>query len=167
MGAYQTVVVGTDGSESSLRAVDRAGAISAECNAKLIIAMAYFAGGDDFLAADVLKGEGYKMHGNAAIYAILHEARGRAKAAGAKHIEERLIRDAPVNALLSLAKDVNADLVVVGNVGLGTLSGRWVGSVPGNVSRRAKTDVLIVHTTDLTGPRGNGEAEHRRHRVAT
>jgi nucleotide-binding universal stress UspA family protein len=49
MGAYQTVVVGTDGSESSLRAVDRAGAIAAECDAKLIIAMAYFPGGGRFL----------------------------------------------------------------------------------------------------------------------
>ncbi|MGA9358032.1 MAG: universal stress protein, partial [Mycobacterium sp.] len=29
MSAYQTVVVGTDGSESSLRAVDRAAAIAA------------------------------------------------------------------------------------------------------------------------------------------
>jgi nucleotide-binding universal stress UspA family protein len=37
---------------------------------------------------------------------------------------------------------------VVGNVGLGTRSDKWLGSVPGNVSRRAKTDVLIVHTTD-------------------
>jgi hypothetical protein len=42
---------------------------------------------------------------------------------GQKHIEERPIRDAPVNALLSLAKEVNTDLVGVGNVGLGTLSG--------------------------------------------
>ncbi|MDT5048029.1 MAG: hypothetical protein QOG75_3917, partial [Mycobacterium sp.] len=30
MSAYQTVVVGTDGSDSSLRAVDRAGAIAAD-----------------------------------------------------------------------------------------------------------------------------------------
>jgi nucleotide-binding universal stress UspA family protein len=41
MTAYQTLVVGTDGSESSLRAVDRAGEIAAESNAKLIIATGY------------------------------------------------------------------------------------------------------------------------------
>ncbi|EUA35277.1 universal stress family protein [Mycobacterium xenopi 3993] len=40
MSAYQTVVVGTDGSDSSLRAVDRAGHI-AGADAKLIIASAY------------------------------------------------------------------------------------------------------------------------------
>jgi nucleotide-binding universal stress UspA family protein len=33
-------------------------------------------------------------------------------------------------------------------VGLNTRSDKWLGSVPGNVLRRAKTDVLLVHTTD-------------------
>ncbi|CQD09846.1 universal stress protein family protein [Mycobacterium lentiflavum] len=40
MGTYQTVVVGTDGSDSPLRAVERAAAIAAEDGAKLIIAPA-------------------------------------------------------------------------------------------------------------------------------
>lgn len=54
MSAYQTVVVGTDGSDSSLRAVDRAGQIAAASNAKLIIATAYFPQSEDSRAADVL-----------------------------------------------------------------------------------------------------------------
>jgi nucleotide-binding universal stress UspA family protein len=98
-------------------------------------------------AANVLKDEGYKMHGRAPIYAILREARDRAKAAGAQDIEERPIVGVPIDALLDLAEEVNADLLVVGNVGLNTMAGRLLGSVPANVSRRAKTDVLIVHTT--------------------
>jgi nucleotide-binding universal stress UspA family protein len=77
----------------------------------------------------------------------LREARERAKAAGAKNIEERPIQDAPVDALVDLAEEVEADLLVVGNVGLGTVLGRVFGSIPANVSRRSKTDVLIVHTT--------------------
>lgn len=96
MKVYQTVVVGTDGSESSLRAVDRAGAIAAESNAKLIIAAGYFLHKDDLRAADVLGDEAYKVHGAAPIYAILREARDRAEAAGAKDIQERPIQDAPV-----------------------------------------------------------------------
>ena len=64
MSAYQTVVVGTDGSDSSLRAVDRAGQIAAGSNAKLVIATAYFPQSEDQRAADVLKDEGYKMSGN-------------------------------------------------------------------------------------------------------
>ncbi|OOK66393.1 universal stress family protein [Mycobacterium kansasii] len=54
---------------------------------------------------------------------------------------------APVDALVSLAEEAKADLLVVGNVGLSTIAGRLLGSVPANVSRRAKVDVLIVHTT--------------------
>ena len=38
--------------------------------------------------------------------------------------------------------------MVVGNVGLNTIAGRLLGSVPANVARKSKTDVLIVHTTN-------------------
>jgi nucleotide-binding universal stress UspA family protein len=145
MSAYQTVVVGTDGSDSSLRAVERAARIAGD--AKLIVASAYLPHGDDNRAADVLRDESYKVTGSAPIYEILHTAKERAHNAGAKNVEERAIVGAPVDALVSLAEDTNADLLVVGNVGLSTIAGRLLGSVPANVSRRAKVDVLIVHTT--------------------
>jgi len=102
---------------------------------------------EDQRAADVLKDEGYKMSGNAPIYAILREARDRAVQAGAKNVEEKAVVGAPVDALVDLADEVKADLLVVGNVGLSTIAGRLLGSVPANVARRSKTDVLIVHTT--------------------
>jgi len=149
MTAYQTVVVGTDGSESSLRAVDRAGKIAAEFNAKLVIASGYLPEKDDLRAADALRDEGYKVSGSAPIYARLHDAHDRAKAAGAKNIEDRAIKDGPVHALVDLAEEVGADLLVVGNVGLDARSaiiGR-VFSIPGAVATRAKVDVLIVRTT--------------------
>lgn len=147
MTGYQTVVVGTDGSDSSLRAVDRAGQIAAGAHARLIVTTAYFPQSEDARAADLLKDEGYKMSGNAPIYAILREAKDRAKAAGAENIEEKAVVGAPVDALVELAEEVNADLLVVGNVGLSTIAGRLLGSVPANVARRSKTDVLIVHTS--------------------
>jgi nucleotide-binding universal stress UspA family protein len=147
MGAYKTVVVGTDGSDSSMRAVDRAAAI-AGADAKLIIASAYLPLHEDGRAADVLKEESYKISGTAPIYDILHDARERAHKAGAKNVEERPIVGAPVDALVHLAEEEQADLLVVGNVGLSTIAGRLLGSVPANVSRRAKVDVLIVHTTN-------------------
>ncbi|BBZ28997.1 universal stress protein [Mycolicibacterium madagascariense] len=147
MGAYQTVLVGTDGSDSSLRAVDRAAQIAAGASAKLVVATAYFPQSEDARAADVLKDEGYKMAGNAPIYAILREARDRAHAAGAKDVEEKAVVGAPVDALVDLAEEVKADLLVVGNVGLSTIAGRLLGSVPANVARRSKSDVLIVHTS--------------------
>jgi nucleotide-binding universal stress UspA family protein len=146
MSAYRTVVVGTDGSDSSMRAVDRAAHI-AGADARLIIASAYLPHPEDSRAADVLGEESYKVSGTAPIYAILRDAKERAKAAGAKNVEERSVVGAPVDALVKLAEDEKADLLVVGNVGLSTIAGRLLGSVPANVSRRATVDVLIVHTT--------------------
>jgi nucleotide-binding universal stress UspA family protein len=149
MTSYQTVVVGTDGSESSLRAVDRAGKIAAESNAKLIIATGYLPQKDDSRAADILGEEAYKVRGRAPVYAMLHDARDRAKAAGATNIEDRPIEAGPVQALVDLAEEVGADLLVVGNVGLDARSaivGR-VFSIPGAVATRAKIDVLIVRTS--------------------
>ncbi|HEX7323398.1 MAG TPA: universal stress protein [Mycobacterium sp.] len=146
MSGYQTVVVGTDGSDSSLRAVDRAGALASGPGAKVIVASAYLPHSDDPKAQDVLRDESYQATGTAPIYAILREAKERAEAAGATEVEEKAIVGAPVDALIELAEKVGADLLVVGNVGLSTIAGRLLGSVPANVSRRARVDVLIVHT---------------------
>src|ERR1700741_2432511 len=147
MSAYRTVVVGTDGSASSMRAVERAARI-AGADARLIVASAYLPHPEDSRAADALGDESYKVSGTAPIYAILQDAKERAKAAGAKNVEERPIVGAPVDALVKLAEDEKADLMGVCNVGLSTIAGRLLGSVPANVSRRAKVDVLIVHTTN-------------------
>ena len=147
MGGYTTVVVGTDGSDSSLRAVDQAGKLASGPDAKVIVASAFLPAPEDTRAADLLKGEGYKMAGTAPVYDLLRDARDRAKAAGAVNIEERAIEGALVDALLALVDEVGADLLVIGNVGLNTIAGRLLGSVPANVARRSKTDVLIVHTS--------------------
>lgn len=148
MKTYHTVVVGTDGSNTSLRAVDQAASVAAASNAKLVIATAYDPQADDTRAADILKGEAYLVHGAAPIYAMLREARDRAKAAGVNTVEERALMGGPVKVLVDVAKEVDADLLVVGNVGLDTVAGRVFGSVPRGVSRRAKTEVLIVPTTN-------------------
>lgn len=158
--SYRTIIVGTDGSESSLRAVDRAGALAAQVKAKLIIASAHLDTSEkggwsrapspdrvmDARAEDSLGGAGYRVHGSAPVYAILQDARERAKAAGAHDVEERAIVGAPVTALLHLAEEVKADLLVVGNLGMSTVAGRLLGSVPDTVARRAKVDIIIVHT---------------------
>jgi nucleotide-binding universal stress UspA family protein len=146
MSAYRTVVVGTDGSDSSLRAVDRAGSIAAGAGAKLIVASAYLPHHDDHRAQDALKEDAYMVTGGGPVYAVLHEARDRAAAAGATDIEDRAIKGAPVDALVELVVETKADLLVVGNVGLSSIAGRLLGSVPADVARKAKSDVLIVHT---------------------
>jgi nucleotide-binding universal stress UspA family protein len=54
----------------------------------------------------------------------------------------------PVDALLRVAGDEHANLIVIGNRGLNSLAGRLLGSVPANISHRATCDVLIVHTVN-------------------
>src|ERR1044072_5372068 len=138
MSGYTTIVVGTDGSDSSLRAVDKAGQIAAGSGATVVVATAYSPQSEDQRAADVLKDEGYKMAGNAPIYAILREAKERAQQAGAKTVEEKEVVGSRVDALRELDEDVRADFLVVSSVGLSTIAGRLLGSVPANVARRSK-----------------------------
>lgn len=149
MGNYKVVVVGTDGSDSSLRAVDRAAAIATESDAKLIVASAYLReDGARSGEPDQPRGESYKTEGAAPVYSLLRDASARAKSAGAKDVEERAIVGAPVDALVDLVDEVKADLLVVGNVGLKSVAGRLLGSVPRDVKRRANAEVLVVETSD-------------------
>ena len=152
MSAYQTVVVGTDGSDSSLRAVDRAAAVAADHGAKLIVATAHAPVREEkgryAIPPGSNHGADYRMVGETPFRAILRDASERAYKAGAKNVLQEAIVGHPVDALVHLAEEVHADLLVVGNVGLSKVAGRLLGAVPSEVSRRAKTDVLIVHTTD-------------------
>lgn len=148
MSAYRTIVVGTDGSESSYRAVEKAAALAGDAGATLVIACAYYPADpkDTAQAADVLRDEAYQVTGSAPTYDILRTAREKAAVAGAKDIVERPIVGAPVESLLALVEEVGADLIVIGNRGLNTLTGRLLGSVPSDVARKAVSDVLVVHT---------------------
>jgi nucleotide-binding universal stress UspA family protein len=149
MGAYQTVVVGTDGSDTSLRAVDRAAALARDAGATLVIACAYFppAGREVARQQDQLRAEAYQVVGATPAEGTLALARDRAAAAGATKIETVARQGEPVEVLRAVSGEYAADLLVVGNRGLNTLAGRILGSVPSEVARRAGADVLIVHTT--------------------
>jgi nucleotide-binding universal stress UspA family protein len=148
MGTYQTVMVGTDGSDSSLRAVDKAGELARDAEAKLVIVCAYHAAGDREVAAagDVLGDEAYQVVGSAPAEDTLQTAHDRAVKAGATDIVTAAVSGEPVKTLVKAVTDYNADVIVVGNRGLNTLAGRLLGSVPSDVSRQARCDVLIVHT---------------------
>jgi nucleotide-binding universal stress UspA family protein len=79
---------------------------------------------------------------------MLREAADRARAAGATDVEERPIVGAAIDVLVTLVDDVKADLLVVGNVGINSIAGRLLGSVPTAVRRRANTEVLVADTKD-------------------
>ncbi|MBU3066869.1 universal stress protein [Nocardia sp. NEAU-G5] len=146
--AYRSIVVGTDGSDSSYVAVEKAAALAGAAGATLYVACAYYPTDDRDVAAaaDVLKEEAYQVRGSAPTNEILRIARDRALASGATNVVEKAVVGEPVESLLNLVKEVEADLLVVGNRGLNTLAGRLLGSVPSDVARKSRSDVLIVHT---------------------
>src|SRR5262245_27411642 len=133
MGAFQTVVVGTDGSDSSFRAVDRAAAIAEDAGATLVIASAYhpsrqedIARLQDQLGPDVA----YQVVGSAPAEEAVRTASERARKAGATKIDTVVVDGEPVPTLAKVVAERAADLLVVGNRGLNTLAGRLLGSVP-------------------------------------
>jgi len=149
MSSYSTVVVGTDGSDTSMAAVARAGALAADAAAKLVITSAYMPAPERQIAhdQDVLGDEAYQVVGSAPADDTVSRARDRAAAAGASRIDTVSVEGRPAEALARVAQERGADLLVVGNRGLASLKGRILGSVPLDVARHAPVDVLIVHTT--------------------
>ena len=146
-GGYTTVVVGTDGSETSFRAVERAATLARDADALLVIACAYVPERPDPHTQDVLGSEAYQVTGSAPADDTVRRARDLAVQAGATKIEVTAVEGKPADTLCRIVKERNADLLVVGNRGLNTLAGRIIGSVPLDVVRHAPVDVLVVHTT--------------------
>jgi nucleotide-binding universal stress UspA family protein len=147
--SYSRVLVGTDGSASSFTAVERAAALARDSGATLLLVCAYhpLSGRTLAEARQELGGEAYKVSGSNPAEDLLREAADRARAVGAEQIDTAAVEGDPVDALLRVAEQQDVDLVVVGNRGLNSLAGRILGSVPANISHRARCDVLIVHTT--------------------
>lgn len=144
MSDYNTIVVGTDGSNSSLLAVERAAKIAAAFDATLIIGCAYYENKEE--ASKTLRQESVTILGDDKAEANLVAGREHAEKFGAKNVETAVRPGTPVQALMSIVNDNKADLLVVGNRGINSLTGRLLGSVPADVARQSDCDVMIVHT---------------------
>lgn len=147
---YAVVVVGTDGSDSSLVAVDRAAEVAAGAGAGLFVVCAYHPMSPRdhaVLSAGLGDTRFYQVAGADAAEEAAAAAVKRATDAGVPNPYSRLVEGDAGQALLAVAREQSADLIVVGNRGINTLSGRLLGSVPSDVSQRSPCDVLIVHTT--------------------
>jgi nucleotide-binding universal stress UspA family protein len=152
VSAYRTVVVGTDGSESSLRAVARAGTLAGACGARLVVTCAYLPvephERELERARAVLGEDAHQVLGPAPAEDKVRAAAERAVAGGAGDVRTVAVAGAPVEALMQVVRESGADLLVVGNRGLRGITGRLLGSVPAEATRRSTVDVLVVHTTD-------------------
>jgi 3-phenylpropionate/trans-cinnamate dioxygenase ferredoxin reductase subunit len=134
---YRTIVVGTDGSPTATQAVEVAQKLARRLRGRLILVGALDAYGLQRLP----------------LQTALHEA---AEAARAKKVDAtaELIEGTPGESIVAAAKKHDADLIVVGNRGMGQATRFRLGSVPDWVAHDAPCDLLIVDTTGRGGPRG-------------
>ena len=134
--SYRTIVVGTDGSPTASVAVEVAQKLAKRLKGKLVLVGALDAYGVS----------------RQPLQTALYEA---AEAARAKKVDAtaELIEGTPGEAILAAAIKHDADLIVVGNRGMGQATRFRLGSVPDWIAHDAPCDLLIVDTTGRAGPR--------------
>jgi maltose/moltooligosaccharide transporter len=153
---YDRVVVGSDGTPTSLYAVDRAAEVAQAAQARLIVVTAYKEG-DPGAAPSVAEGVHRDVYGADAARKALENSLTSLTKERARYIEQRLVRGDPSRALLDTVGANPANLIVVGNRGLGATEGQRLGSVPSYVVTNALCDVLVVQTSALDEERVLGE----------
>ena len=125
---FRTIVVGTDGSETAREAVREAVGMAAALGASIELVSAYAPGSREDLEA------------------TLRDAAAEVAAAGVAVRTHHREGDA-ADAILDVAEERNADLIVVGNKGMTGAKRFLLGSVPNKVSHHAPCSVLIIRTT--------------------
>ena len=149
MALFNRIVVGTDGSETAAAAVTQAVELAKLSNAELNIVSAYapvhkrrLEEEQSGLPADVQHEIGPREDVNLVLEAAAAEARKEGV-----EVKIHPIEADPADAILNVAEQVSADLIVVGNKGMTGARRYLLGSVPNNVSHHAPCSVIIVRTT--------------------
>jgi nucleotide-binding universal stress UspA family protein len=138
MQSGEPIVVGTDGSDTAERAVDRAGAIARAFGATVHVVSVY---SDDKTPLVGAGRQGDRPHAQQNI----ERAQERLAKQGVES-EAHLSNQEAGRALVAIADEQGAQMIVVGNRGM-TGAKRVLGSVPNHVSHHAHCDVVIVRTT--------------------
>jgi nucleotide-binding universal stress UspA family protein len=146
---FTRIVVGTDGSDTAGQAVDQAIDLAKISNATLEIVSAFqpvskrrVQGEEEGAPADIAHEIGPREDVNL----VLDAAAAKARAAGVE-VKTHPVQDDPADAILNVAEEIKADLVVVGNKGMTGARRYLLGSVPNNISHHAPCSVMIVQTT--------------------
>jgi nucleotide-binding universal stress UspA family protein len=138
MQARESIAVGTDGTETAERAVDRAGSIASAFGATVHVVSAY---SDDKTPLAGAGKQGDRAHAQQHV----DRAQERLAKRGVES-EAHLSNLEAGRALVAIADEQRAQMIVVGNRGMSGAK-RVLGSVPNYVSHHADCDVVIVRTT--------------------
>ena len=146
---YKAIVVGTDGSETAERALREAAELARAFSAPLHVVSAYRTSAPMASMAMAEVG-GAGMFGDW-LYDQRSEVEQQLNAVG-RQLQDAGVRatvhalaGSPVDAILKVAEDCGADLIVVGNKGMNGAR-RVLGSVPNSVAHKAGCTVLVVKT---------------------
>ena len=146
---FSRIVVGTDGSETAKEAVRRAAELAKQVGAVLDVVSAYspvpasrLREEEQSVPADVAHLVGPREDVNATLAEAVNEIEGLGV-----ETKEFAREGDPADAILDVAEERDADLIVVGNKGMTGAKRFLLGSVPNKVSHHAPCSVLIVRTT--------------------
>ncbi len=153
---YSTIVVGTDGSQTAVLAVERAASLAAALGSRLVVLHAYQPGTprhrlarphgspDEAVA---------KLSPDEEDVEILAEAMQLCVEAGLtpEQVETRTAHTGPAVGLLDLAAEVKAELIVMGSRRLIGPKRFLLGSVSQQVTDHAPCDVTIVVAGPVAG----------------
>jgi nucleotide-binding universal stress UspA family protein len=146
---FTSIVVGTDGSETARKAVRQAIDLARELGAALQVVSAYEPVSDARLREERQAVPGdlqWMVTPREDVDGTLREAVEEAEAAGV-NVETFARQGDPADAILDVAEERGADLIVVGNKGMTGAKRFLLGSVPNKVSHHAPCSVLIIRTT--------------------
>ena len=146
---FGSIVVGTDGSDTAKEAVRQATELAKSIGAQLNVVSAYEPVPEGRLrserkdAPDDLQ---WSINPREDVEATLSDASEAINEAGVD-VAVFARQGDPADAILDVAEEQDADLIVVGNKGMTGAKRFLLGSVPNKVSHHAPCSVLIIRTT--------------------
>ena len=146
---FTRIVVGTDGSETAGEAVRQAVDLAKLAGASLNIVSAFAPIPERKVKdqqRDAPADVQYELGPREDVNLVLDAAAADARKEGIE-VQTHPVEGDPAEAILSVAEETKADLIVVGNKGMTGARRFLLGSVPNNISHHAPCSVIIVRTT--------------------
>ena len=146
---FTSIVVGTDGSETAGKAVLQATELARQVGASISLVSAYEPVSQNRLRderREVPKDLEWMVNPREDVEATLKDASENVEGAGVK-VQTYAREGDAADAILDVAEETSADLIVVGNKGMTGTKRFLLGSVPNKVSHHAPCSVLIIRTT--------------------
>jgi nucleotide-binding universal stress UspA family protein len=148
--AFSSIVVGTDGSDTAAKAVEHAIVLALALGSSLEIVSAYEPASNQRVPGQQTQAPHdlqWELSPRSDVLALLADAQTVAAEAGVGQVETHARQGDAADAILDVAEEQAADLIVIGNKGLTGARRFLLGSVPNKVSHHAPCSVLIVRTS--------------------